>query len=161
MVIMNRIDENVRHDAPDIYNNGSPYVYLVDHEQKVMLILKRDLDEMNGICSTDKAASVQEFITEKIHSLLDRINNNGPLSLRELEVLNYAARGKSNKQIADIIGLSESTIKNYFSSTLRKLQANDRTHAVALALCNGWLSIGNDSNKRLVEEASTGTGAIE
>lgn len=145
MVIMNNIDEKAGHNAPDIDNNGSPYVYLVDHEQKMMLILKRDLDEMNGTCSTDKAASVQEFITEKVHSLLDRITNNGPLSHREIEVLNYAARGKSNKQIADIIGLSESTIKNYFSSTLRKLQANDRTHAVALALCNGWLSIRNDS----------------
>ena len=66
-----------------------------------------------------------------------------PLSLREMEVLNYAALGKSNKQIAEIIGLSESTIKNHFSSTLRKLHANDRTHAVTLALCNGWLNVNN------------------
>jgi len=35
--------------------------------------------------------------------------------------------GKSNKQIAEIIGLSESTIKNHFSSTLKKLHANNRT----------------------------------
>jgi len=70
-----------------------------------------------------------------------------------MEVLKYAALGKSNKQIAEIIGLSESTIKNHFSSTLRKLHANDRTHAVTLALCNGWLSVKNISNILGDEEA--------
>jgi two-component system NarL family response regulator len=70
-----------------------------------------------------------------------------------MEVLNYAALGKSNKQIAKIIGLSESTIKNHFSSTLRKLHANDRTHAVTLALCNGWLSVKNISN--ILEDEET------
>ena len=63
-----------------------------------------------------------------------------------MEVLNYAALGKSNKQIADIIGLSESTVKNHFSNTLKKLHANDRTHAVTLALCNGWLNVKNISS---------------
>jgi two-component system NarL family response regulator len=62
-----------------------------------------------------------------------------------MEILNYAALGKSNKQIAEIVGLSESTVKNHFSSTLKKLHANDRTHAVTLALCNGWLSVQNIS----------------
>jgi len=70
-----------------------------------------------------------------------------------MEVLNYAAQGKSNKQIAEITGLSESTIKNHFSSTLRKLHANDRTHAVTLALCNGWLSVKNISN--ILEDEET------
>jgi DNA-binding NarL/FixJ family response regulator len=74
-----------------------------------------------------------------------------------MEVLNYAAMGKSNKQIAEIIGLSESTIKNHFSSTLKKLHAIDRTHAVTLALCNGWLSVQNISNN--MENEETGIGA--
>lgn len=126
--------------------SGNPYVYLVDNAQNMMLILKRDLDGINSNDTADDIASVQEFIKGKIHNLLDRIDSNGPLSLREMEVLNYAAMGKSNKQIAEIIGLSESTIKNHFSSTLKKLHANDRTHAVTLALCNGWLSVQNISN---------------
>lgn len=146
MVIMNIIDEKDKQRLPDIDKSGNPYVYLVDNEQQMMLILKRDLNEISGNDSADEFPSIQEFISEKVHRLLDRINVNGPLSLREMEVLNYAALGKSNKQIAEIIGLSESTIKNHFSSTLRKLHANDRTHAVTLALCNGWLSVKNISN---------------
>jgi DNA-binding CsgD family transcriptional regulator len=132
MVIMNTINEKENFNLPDFDKSGNPYVYLVDNEQKMMLILKRDLNEISGNTSTDEPSSIQEFITEKV-------------SMREMEVLNYAALGKSNKQIAEIIGLSESTIKNHFSSTLRKLHANDRTHAVTLALCNGWLNVKNIS----------------
>ena len=146
MVIINSVDEKYKQHIPDTDKVGNPYVYLVDNEQQMMLILKRDLDEISGKDPADESPSIQEFITEKVQGLLDRINTNGPLSLREMEVLNYAALGKSNKQIANIIGLSESTIKNHFSSTLRKLHANDRTHAVTLALCNGWLSVKNISN---------------
>ena len=146
MVIMNCINERDNLNLFDMDKSGNPYVYLVDNAQNMMLILKRDLDGINSNDTADDIASVQEFIKGKIHNLLDRIDSNGPLSLREMEVLNYAAMGKSNKQIAEIIGLSESTIKNHFSSTLKKLHANDRTHAVTLALCNGWLSVQNISN---------------
>jgi len=63
-----------------------------------------------------------------------------PLTARELEVLGYAARGYINKQIAHQLGVSEQTIKNHMTSILRKLDANDRTQAVVLALHYGWIS---------------------
>lgn len=63
-----------------------------------------------------------------------------PLTHRETQILNYIAEGNSNKQIARILGISEQTIKNHVSSILRKLNANDRAHAVALAIRNGWIS---------------------
>lgn len=63
-----------------------------------------------------------------------------PLTSRELEVLGYAARGYINKQIAYQLGVSEQTIKNHMTSILRKLDANDRTQAVVLALHYGWIS---------------------
>lgn len=153
MVIMNSIDEKTTKSTLDLDQKGNPYVYLIDNEQKMMLILKRDLDEISGDNTMDEHSSIQKFVTDKVQSLLDRINSNGPLSPREMEVLNYAAIGKSNKQIAEIVGLSESTIKNHFSSTLRKLHANDRTHAVTLALCNGWLNVKNITNILTNEEA--------
>jgi len=62
-----------------------------------------------------------------------------PLTHREAQILNYIAAGNSNKQIAYILNISEQTIKNHVSSILRKLNANDRAHAVALAMRNGWL----------------------
>jgi two-component system response regulator DegU len=62
-----------------------------------------------------------------------------PLTQRETQILNYIAQGNSNKQIAYILNISEQTIKNHVSSILRKLNANDRAHAVALAMRNGWI----------------------
>ncbi len=62
-----------------------------------------------------------------------------PLTNREAQILTYIAEGNSNKQIAYILDISEQTIKNHVSSILRKLNANDRAHAVALAMRNGWL----------------------
>jgi two-component system response regulator DegU len=63
-----------------------------------------------------------------------------PLTKREAEILTYVAEGNSNKEIARILTISEQTIKNHVSAILRKLNANDRAHAVTLALQSGWIS---------------------
>ena len=63
-----------------------------------------------------------------------------PLTSRETQILNYIAEGNSNKQIASILQISEQTIKNHVSAILRKLNANDRAHAVVLAIRHGWIS---------------------
>jgi len=63
-----------------------------------------------------------------------------PLTKRETEILTYVAEGNSNKEIARILTISEQTIKNHVSAILRKLNANDRAHAVTLALRGGWIS---------------------
>jgi two-component system response regulator DegU len=63
-----------------------------------------------------------------------------PLTKRETEILTYVAEGNSNKEIARILSISEQTIKNHVSAILRKLNANDRAHAVTLALHSGWIS---------------------
>ncbi len=64
-----------------------------------------------------------------------------PLTPRETQILNYIAEGNTNKQIAGILQISEQTIKNHISAILRKLNANDRAHAVVLAIRHGWISI--------------------
>ena len=71
-----------------------------------------------------------------------------PLSPRELEILGYVANGYANKRIAIILELSAQTIKNHLTSILRKLDANDRTQAVVLAVRKGWLSLGGFAGKR-------------
>ena len=63
-----------------------------------------------------------------------------PLTKRETQILTYVAEGNTNKEIAHILSISEQTIKNHVSAILRKLNANDRAHAVALALRSGWIS---------------------
>ena len=63
-----------------------------------------------------------------------------PLTAKEIQILTHVAEGNSNKRIAHILGISEQTIKNHISAILRKLNANDRAHAVFLAIRNGWIS---------------------
>lgn len=62
-----------------------------------------------------------------------------PLTFREIQVLNYIADGNANKQIALTLEISDQTIKNHVSSILRKLNANDRAQATAIAIRNGLI----------------------
>ena len=61
------------------------------------------------------------------------------LSGREVQVLQEAARGKSNKEIATALDITQQTVKNHFSHVFRKLNVTDRTMAVMIARENGWL----------------------
>lgn len=56
------------------------------------------------------------------------------LTERELEVLQLIVDGKSNREIADILIISEKTVKNHVTNILRKLDLNDRTQAAVFAL---------------------------
>jgi DNA-binding NarL/FixJ family response regulator len=67
-----------------------------------------------------------------------------PLTQRELQILNCIANGGTNKQAAKKLGISEQTIKNHVSAILRKLNANDRAHAVALAIRNRWVVVDEE-----------------
>jgi DNA-binding NarL/FixJ family response regulator len=61
------------------------------------------------------------------------------LSVRELEVLRSIAGGRSNKSVAEKLGISEDTVKGHMRSILAKLQANDRLDAVLIAIRRGIL----------------------
>lgn len=63
------------------------------------------------------------------------------LTARELEVLTLVAAGNANKIVASELGVSEETVKGHMSSILAKLNANDRTHAVTIALKRGILQL--------------------
>ena len=65
-----------------------------------------------------------------------------PLTPREEEVLHLLVEGLSNKEIGARLHLTEGTIKNYVSTIIAKLQANDRTHAVVTALRRGLVDLG-------------------
>lgn len=67
-----------------------------------------------------------------------------PLSEREMEVLNCIVRGMSNKEIANLLGISHQTVKNHITSILRKFNVEDRTQAVVYALKRGWVKLHQD-----------------
>ena len=62
-----------------------------------------------------------------------------PLSPREVQILDNIAQGRTNKEVAYALAISEQTVKNHMSSILRKLSVNDRTQAVVYAIRQGWI----------------------
>lgn len=63
------------------------------------------------------------------------------LTGRELEVLKLIRDGLRNKQIADRLAIAETTVNFHIKNLVEKLGANDRTHAVIIALRRGLLSV--------------------
>ena len=64
---------------------------------------------------------------------------------RELEVLQAAATGERNKEIAYRLGISARTVKAHLTSVYNKLGVDSRAAAVAIAAKNGWLSDTSDN----------------
>jgi len=63
------------------------------------------------------------------------------LTVREIEVLREVAAGNANKMVAQLLNISEETVKAHMRSILSKLAANDRTHAVTIAVKRGIIEI--------------------
>jgi DNA-binding NarL/FixJ family response regulator len=63
------------------------------------------------------------------------------LTTRELDVLRLIRDGHRNKQIADQLAIAETTVNFHIKNLVDKLGANDRTHAVTIALRRGFLQI--------------------
>jgi DNA-binding NarL/FixJ family response regulator len=63
------------------------------------------------------------------------------LTARELDVLRLIRDGYRNKQIADRLCIAETTVNFHIKNLVDKLQANDRTHAVTIAIRRGLLQV--------------------
>jgi DNA-binding NarL/FixJ family response regulator len=77
------------------------------------------------------------FLPSPVSRALSSRIPNSDLSAREREVLNLIVQGKSNKEIAIELGISESTVKCHVSVILMRLNVTDRTQAVVTALQRG------------------------
>lgn len=73
-----------------------------------------------------------ELMEEMTHST-------NPLSPREVQVLKGIARGLSNQEIAQELYLSNGTVRNYVTSLMTKLGANNRTDALIIAQKENWI----------------------
>ena len=66
------------------------------------------------------------------------------LTRRELQVLQLAADGLANEEIAEKLVISEKTVKNHIANIFSKLQVNDRTQAILYALRKGLMTMPPD-----------------
>jgi DNA-binding NarL/FixJ family response regulator len=64
-----------------------------------------------------------------------------PLTSREMEVLKLAAKGMTNREIADKLVISVRTVQVHLSNIFGKMGVGSRTEAVLLALKKGWLTL--------------------
>jgi two-component system, NarL family, response regulator len=86
-----------------------------------------------------KVAAGQSLFPIEVTSKLAESMGHPKLSERELQVLQYMANGRSNKEIGQIFFISESTVKSHVRSVLFKLDAIGRTEAIAIAIKRGLI----------------------
>lgn len=84
--------------------------------------------------------SIAQSAHQRICVLFEQTDGSPELSQRETEVLNWVAQGKSNTDIATILGLSPDTVRTYIRRIYEKLDASDRVGAAIKALKLGLIS---------------------
>lgn len=102
---------------------------------------------LKNVPGRDLAAAVRE-VHEGSHVLSPALRREvaihyagDALSPRELDVLRLAASGHSNREIGASLSIGETTVKTHMSAILVKLGANDRAHAVTLAVQRGFIDL--------------------
>lgn len=85
--------------------------------------------------------SGRRHIPPEVAAKLAEFMGDEDLTARELDVLRLIREGYRNKQIADQLAISENTVNFHIKNLMEKLRANDRTHAVTIALRRGLLQI--------------------
>jgi DNA-binding NarL/FixJ family response regulator len=86
-----------------------------------------------------RVAKGDSLLPPSIASKLAQSMAHPELSERELQVLQYMANGRSNKEIGQVLYISENTVKAHVKSILAKLDAMGRTEAIAIAIKRGLI----------------------
>ena len=99
-------------------------------------MLRKELLDTIRVADSGRRRILPEIARELGEHIVD-----DELSDREIGVLKLIAAGTSNKIIAAHLSLSETTVKTHVQNILIKLGANDRTHAVTIAIKRGYLDL--------------------
>jgi DNA-binding NarL/FixJ family response regulator len=120
--------------------NDAPELLLAALAAQVSGFVLKSAPILEVIATLERAlVTPLSFTATGLHRALKAKERLPILSSRELEVLNILAIGKSTKEIAKQLYLSEPTIKTHLASIYRKLEVNNRISAVAVARNNSWL----------------------
>lgn len=99
-----------------------------------------DCEEVLGAIRT--VAGGATYFPEEIAAKLKAREKRKPLTSREIEILRLLAKGHSTKEIVDLMSISMGTVRLHISVLIEKLDAFDRTRAVAVAIERGIVRLG-------------------
>lgn len=122
------------------YDNDESVFRALENGAKGYLL--KDCSTADLLADIRKIHSGGTHVSERAAArLAERAMAGGPLSAREIEVLKWIAEGKSNKEIATLLFISEGTVKTHVLSIHEKLGVGDRTEAVVTAIKRGILRV--------------------
>jgi DNA-binding NarL/FixJ family response regulator len=136
-----RLFQSIKVGAAAYYNRSITTEELVEAVRKVSVgeyLINDDVLSKPQLASRVLKSFRELAVEEEASPAKDLYS---PLSSREVEILDYIARGNSNKEIAKSLKISDQTVKNHITSILKKLSVNDRTAAVVHALKHGWIKM--------------------
>lgn len=84
--------------------------------------------------------------TDNSDTVVDTNSNKPSLTKRQMEVLNLLAQGKTNKDIARTLNISDATVKSHTTTIFRQLGADNRTQAVHYALKHELIATHDPNN---------------
>jgi len=106
----------------------------IGHDEQYAETIARERDALIDI-ATAFCAAVVDFVMVGFEDDTASVM----LSRRQQEVLAWMAKGRTNAEIAEIRGCSERTVKYHVAELSNRLQAANRTEAVAIAARQGWI----------------------
>ena len=144
----------IRKDHSDIqfivlttYNNDEYIFKGIEAGARAYLLKDAPRDQLfKAIRAVSRGESLIEpavagKVLDRLTELSRQVTTPEVLSEREIEVLALLARGASNKIIADSLNIGQSTVKTHIQSIFHKLEVNDRTEAVTVAVKKGIISL--------------------
>jgi two-component system response regulator DevR len=127
LVLTSFIDDNLVVEAIDAGASG----YLLKEINRDGLV-SAIRSVAAGISIFDPAVSRKALSNVALGNVVDLKSKLATLSAQEKSVLSLVALGKTNKEVAMELDLSDKTVRNYLSNLMSKLNVNRRSHAVAI-----------------------------
>lgn len=122
-------------------------VELIDLGVKGYLLKECNVDEL--ITAIKEVDEGKQYIMPKLIPMFNKYlltqdddkNMISTLTNREMELLRAIAQGMSNKDIAELMNISERTVKNHVSHIFKKINVEDRTQAAVFAIKNDIIKV--------------------
>jgi two-component system NarL family response regulator len=123
------------------YHSDEDVFMALKEGAKAYLLKSTPLDEVLGAIRAVHAGECR--IPENIATQLAAHVGRPQLSLREQEIIKLVARGMTNREIGQMLSISDKTVRNHVINCMDKLRAKSRTEAVTVAVRRGLITIEN------------------